>query len=131
MAEGLNQPSRVEEDGPTGCKLLWCGSKEATGGQLRVPQEQASANSVPAAAVIRRMRALSGIIGLKGCAGGPGAQAALQAGGQRPGLNPGSPPGLRGWRCRGACGTRHVAVKCIDMTQNADRGGSMQAAYGR
>ena len=71
MAEGLNQPSRVEEDGPTGCKLLWCGSKEATGGQLRVPQEQASANSVPAAAVIRRMRALSGIIGLKGCAGGP------------------------------------------------------------
>ena len=66
MAEGLNQPSRVEEDGPTGCKLLWCGSKEATRGQLRVPQEQASANSVPAAAVIRRMRALSGIIGLKG-----------------------------------------------------------------
>ena len=54
MAEGLNQPSRVEEDGP-----------------MRVPQEQASANSVPAAAVIRRMRALSGIIGLKGCAGGP------------------------------------------------------------
>ena len=111
MAEGLNQPSRVEEDGPMGCKLLWCGSKEATRGQLRVPQEQASANSVPAAAVIRRMRALSGIIGLKGY--------------------PGSPPGLRGWRCRGACGTRHVAVKCIDMTQNADRGGSMQAAYGR
>ena len=71
MAEGLNQPSRVEEDGPTGCKLLWCGSKEATRGLLRVPQEQASANSVPAAAVIRRMRALSGIIGLKGCAGGP------------------------------------------------------------
>ena len=68
MAEGLNQPSRVEEDGPTGCKLLWCGSKEATRGQLRVPQEQASANSVPAAAVIRRMRALSGIIGLKGWA---------------------------------------------------------------
>ena len=71
MAEGLNQPSRVEEDGPMGCKLLWCGSKEATRGLLRVPQEQASANSVPAAAVIRRMRALSGIIGLKGCAGGP------------------------------------------------------------
>ena len=71
MAEGLNQPSRVEEDGPMGCKLLWCGSKEATCGLLRVPQEQASANSVPAAAVIRRMRALSGIIGLKGCAGGP------------------------------------------------------------
>ena len=36
----------------------------------RVPEEKASANSVPAAAVIRRMRALSGFIGFKGCVGG-------------------------------------------------------------
>ena len=36
----------------------------------RVPGEKASANSVPAAAVIRRMRALSGFIGFKGCVGG-------------------------------------------------------------
>ena len=71
MAGRLNQPSRVEEEGPAGCKLLWCGSKSAVLCRMRVPQEQASANSVPAAAVIRRMRALSGIIGLKGCAGGP------------------------------------------------------------
>ena len=48
---------------------------------LQVPEEKASANSVPAAAVIRRMRALSGFIGFKGCVGGvlsqrskPGAQ---------------------------------------------------------
>ena len=70
MAERLNQPSRVRDDGPTGCKPLLSGSKAATRGLLRVPEEKASANSVPAAAVIRRMRALSGFIGFKGCAGG-------------------------------------------------------------
>ena len=37
---------------------------------MTVPTEEAPANSVPAAAVIRRMRALSGIIGCKGCVGG-------------------------------------------------------------
>ena len=36
-----------------------------------VPLEEATANYVPAAAVIRRWRALSGITGRKGCAGGP------------------------------------------------------------
>ena len=46
-----------------------------------VPFKKAPANYVPAAAVIRRERALSGIIGCKGCVGGtislrfkPGAQ---------------------------------------------------------
>ena len=70
MGESLNQPSRVREDGPTGCKPLLPGSKDFTSGVLRVPGEKASANSVPAAAVIRRMRALSGFIGFKGCVGG-------------------------------------------------------------
>ncbi len=37
---------------------------------MTVPDEKASANSVPAAAVIRRMQALSGIIGRKASAGG-------------------------------------------------------------
>ena len=37
---------------------------------MTVPYEEATANYVPAAAVIRRWRALSGIIGRKGCAGG-------------------------------------------------------------
>ena len=37
---------------------------------MTVPQEEAPANYVPAAAVIRRGRALSGIIGRKGFAGG-------------------------------------------------------------
>ena len=70
MGGSLNQPSRVREDGPTDCKPLLSGSKEATCGKMSVPEEKASANSVPAAAVIRRMRALSGFIGFKGCAGG-------------------------------------------------------------
>ena len=37
---------------------------------MTVPDEEATANYVPAAAVIRRWRALSGIIGRKGSAGG-------------------------------------------------------------
>jgi hypothetical protein len=37
---------------------------------MTVPEEEAPANYVPAAAVIRRGRALSGIIGRKGRVGG-------------------------------------------------------------
>ena len=29
MGESLNQPSSVQDDGPTGCKLLLCGDKAA------------------------------------------------------------------------------------------------------
>ena len=46
-------------------KLLSLGKKEMT-----VPKEEAPANYVPAAAVIRRGRALSGITGRKECVGG-------------------------------------------------------------
>ena len=37
---------------------------------MTVPKEEAPANYVPAAAVIRRVRALSGITGCKGSVGG-------------------------------------------------------------
>ena len=37
---------------------------------MTVPKEEAPANYVPAAAVIRREQALSGIIGCKGCVDG-------------------------------------------------------------
>ena len=47
------------------CKPLSLGKK-----QMTVPMEEAPANYVPAAAVIRRGRALSGIIGRKECVGG-------------------------------------------------------------
>ena len=46
-------------------KLLSTGTKKVT-----VPKEKAPANYVPAAAVIRRGQALSGIIGRKECVGG-------------------------------------------------------------
>ena len=41
---------------------------------MTVPKEQATANYVPAAAVIRRWRALSGITGCKGRVGGATSQ---------------------------------------------------------
>ena len=50
------------------CKLLSCESKAREG--LIVSQEEETANSVPAAAVIQRSQALFGITGRKGCAGG-------------------------------------------------------------
>ena len=46
------------------CKLLSTGKKKT------VPEEEAPANYVPAAAVIHRGQALSGIIGRKGCVDG-------------------------------------------------------------
>ena len=64
MGETLMQRRRVWEDGPLDCKLL------APGTKMTVPGEEAPANYVPAAAVIRRERALSGITGCKGSVGG-------------------------------------------------------------
>ena len=42
---------------------------------MTVAKEEATANYVPAAAVIRRWQALSGITGCKGCVGGKASQA--------------------------------------------------------
>ena len=50
---------------PSGCKPLSLGKK-----QMTVPKKEATANYVPAAAVIRRWQALSGFTGCKGGAGG-------------------------------------------------------------
>ncbi len=70
MDESLNQPCRVQDDSPMGCKLLLYGKNSLyvyrVDGTVRI----GSANSVPAAAVIRRIQALSGFIGFKGCVGG-------------------------------------------------------------
>ena len=64
MGETLMQRRRVREDGPLDCKPL------SEGTIMTVPSEEAPANYVPAAAVIRRERALSGITGCKGSVGG-------------------------------------------------------------
>ena len=56
---------RVEDEGLRARKLLSSGNKKVI-----VPLEEETANSVPAAAVIQRSRALGGITGLKACVGG-------------------------------------------------------------
>ena len=70
MEATLTQPCRVQEEGAKRCKLLFLGKKKRMRPPVTVPKESAPANSVPAAAVIRRVQALSGFIGFKGCAGG-------------------------------------------------------------
>ncbi len=75
MGESLTQQRRVNDEALRGVKFCQWGRN------LTVPTEEAPANSVPAAAVIRRVQALSGIIGRKAFVGGmsslvlkPGAQ---------------------------------------------------------
>ena len=64
MGETLMQRRRVREDGPLDCKPL------SSVKIVTVAEEEAPANYVPAAAVIRRWQALSGITGCKGSVGG-------------------------------------------------------------
>ena len=64
MGETLRQQCRVSEEGIRVVKLF-SGRRERT-----VSQEEVPANYVPAAAVKRRGRALSGIIGRKARVGG-------------------------------------------------------------
>ncbi len=72
MGETLTQQRRVSEEGPRVVKLCQVGKnpfdKQSRG--LMVPLEEAPANSVPAAAVIRRVQALFGITGRKERVGG-------------------------------------------------------------
>ena len=72
MGATLIQPCRVSEEGLRVVKLFRPG-RNRTGEYpvwMTVPEEEAPANYVPAAAVIRRVRALIGITGRKACAGG-------------------------------------------------------------
>ena len=64
MGESLTQQRRVNDKALRGVKICQWGRN------LTVPTEEAPANSVPAAAVIRRVQALSGIIGRKEFVGG-------------------------------------------------------------
>jgi hypothetical protein len=73
MDASLTERRRVSEEGLRVVKLCCRRRTNAIGndGVLTVSDEKAPANYVPAAAVIRRGRALSGIIGRKARAGGP------------------------------------------------------------
>ncbi len=71
MGESLTERRLVEDEFPrdvNSCKILE--SKGAQYATALIGILEASANSVPAAAVIRRMRALFGITGLKARVGG-------------------------------------------------------------
>ncbi len=72
MDESLTEQCRVNEEGLRIVKFCYWERKYILGNEyvLTVPIEEAPANYVPAAAVIRRGRALSGIIGRKACVGG-------------------------------------------------------------
>ena len=78
---------------------------------------------MPAAAVIRKVRALSGFIGFKGSAGGDEASRKIV------GLNPIPRLELHPLSAREDGGIRGVAVKCIDITKNSDCEGSHLACY--
>ncbi len=72
MDESLMEQRRVSDEGFRIVKLC-CKGRTSTRGNARtltVPCEKATANYVPAAAVIRRWQALSGFTGRKGCVGG-------------------------------------------------------------
>ena len=72
MGGTLNEQCRVSEEGLRIVKLC-CKRRTAHRGNamgVTVAYQKATANYVPAAAVIRRWQALSGIIGRKGCVGG-------------------------------------------------------------
>jgi hypothetical protein len=64
MGATLTERRRVREDAFRGVNRF------SLGREWTVPEEEVSANYVPAAAVRRRRRALSGVTGRKGCVGG-------------------------------------------------------------
>ena len=69
MGESLIQRRRVRDDGLRVVNLC-CEERSLVQNQVTVPRQKAPANYVPAAAVRRRGRALSGITGRKGRVGG-------------------------------------------------------------
>ena len=72
MGATLTEQCRVSDEGFRSVKLCCKGKKLDLGNDiwLMVPYQKATANYVPAAAVIRRWQALSGIIGRKEHVGG-------------------------------------------------------------
>ena len=72
MGESLMERRRVRDEGSRIVNLCQEGrtAMVVTAHGLTVPPKEAPANSVPAAAVIRRVQALSGFTGFKGCVGG-------------------------------------------------------------
>ena len=83
MGESLMQRRRVRDEGLRVVNRF----QQGRGREVTVPAEEAPANYVPAAAVIRRGRALSGFIGRKARVGGPAGR------GSKRGAQPPEAPG--------------------------------------
>ena len=90
MGATLTQRRRVRDEGLRVVNRF----QQGRGREVTVPAEEAPANYVPAAAVIRRGRALSGIIGRKARAGGL-SSGGVEAGGSTPGSAPNWKPRMR------------------------------------
>ena len=86
---------------------------------MTVPVEEATANYVPAAAVIRRWRALSGFTGCKGSVDGDVVRC------ESPGLNPGTAFETMLLECRRGKWNSCVAVKCVDIRRNTSGEGGL------
>ena len=117
MRNGGNPGAATPRGGgrPSGRKPLLPGKKYG-GGTLRrktVPGEEAPANYVPAAAVIRRGRALSGFIGRKGRVGGP-----QQWRVESPGSTGGGRARRADLRWVEGRGTGGVGVKSVETVRN-------------
>jgi hypothetical protein len=69
MGESLTQRRRVREEALRGVNRCRGGQRDPKR-VLMVPPEEGTANSVPAAAVIRRSQGLPGVTGRKGSVGG-------------------------------------------------------------
>ncbi len=80
---------------------------------MTVPAEEAAANYVPAAAVIRRQRALFGVTGRKECVGG-----FLSFGVKSPGSTGRVRRKLEGSSMGEDSVIPGVAVKCVDIRRN-------------
>ena len=93
MGASLTQQRRVKEEGLRIVNFC-CQRRNKT-----VTDEKAPANYVPAAAVIRRGRALSGMTGRKGCVGG-----------------------LISWKCNTQGLTRVLLPKLSDLSVGEDSG---------
>ena len=83
MGATLTQRRRVRDEGLRVVNRF----QQGRGRKVTVPAEEAPANYVPAAAVIRRGRALSGFIGRKARVGGPAGR------GSKRGAQPPEAPG--------------------------------------
>ena len=122
MGESLTQRRRVREEALRGVNRCQ-GGRTAQGGnalRLTVPPEEAPANSVPAAAVIQRVRALFGITGRKARAGG-----SLSLSVKCRGSTPSVPGILEGWRQVEASGIPGVAVECVEIRKNTGGEGGL------